>query len=266
MMCTSVGMRMELGEMKHCLNTVFTLWLREMLRYKRSRSRIVGSLATPLFFLLIMGSALGSSMTISSGRYIDYMAPGIIGMSILFASLLGGVSIIWDREFGFLKEILVAPVNRFYTALGKATGGVSTAMIQGTMIMLISGFLGINYVSIWGQLFSILIMFIIGLGFIGLGITLASRIESHEGFQMIMTFITFPTLMASTAFYPLDDLPTWLSIPVHLNPFTYGIEALRWSLLGTSSIPMSRSLPVIIAFAIAMISLGSWSFDRAGEQ
>jgi ABC-2 type transport system permease protein len=265
-MFTDDGAMMKVSEMKHCLNTVFTLWLREMLRYKRSRSRIIGSLATPLFFLLIMGSALGSTMTLRTGRYIDYMAPGIIGMSILFASLLGGVSIIWDREFGFLKEILVAPVNRFYTALGKATGGVTTAMIQGTMIMIISGFLGINYVSVWGQLFSIVIMFIIGLGFIGLGITLASRIESHEGFQMIMTFITFPTLMASTAFYPLDDLPAWLSIPVYLNPFTYGIEALRWSLLGTSSIPMSRSLPVILVFAIVMITLGSWSFDRAGDQ
>ncbi|WP_406660009.1 ABC transporter permease [Methanolobus sp. ZRKC3] len=257
---------MAASDMKHCLNTVYTLWLREMLRYKRSRSRIIGSLATPLFFLVIMGSALGSAMTLRSGRYIDYMAPGIIGMSILFASLLGGVSIIWDREFGFLKEILVAPVNRFYTALGKATGGVTTAMIQGTMIMIISGFLGIKYVSIWGQLFSIIVMFIIGLGFIGLGITLASRIESHEGFQMIMTFITFPTLMASTAFYPPENLPEWLSIPVYLNPFTYGIEAMRWSLLGSSSIPISRSLPVIIAFAIAMITLGSWSFDRAGDQ
>ena len=150
---------MNAAEMKHCLNTVFTLWLREMLRYKRSRSRIIGSLATPLFFLVIMGSALGSAMTLRSGRYIDYMAPGIIGMSILFPSLLGGVSIIWDREFGFLKEILVAPVSRFYTSLGKATGGVSTAMIQGTMVMIISGFLGIEYVSIWGRIFSILIMF-----------------------------------------------------------------------------------------------------------
>ncbi|MDG6242933.1 MAG: ABC transporter permease [Methanolobus sp.] len=252
--------------MKLCLNTVFTLWIREMLRYKRSRSRIIGSLATPLLFLVIMGSALGSSMTISSGRYIDYMAPGIIGMSILFSSLMGGVSIIWDREFGFLKEILVAPVSRFYTALGKAAGGVTTAMIQGTLLMIISGFIGIEYVSIWRELLCIPVMFLMGLGFIGLGITLASRIESHEGFQMMMTFITLPTIMASTAFYPMANLPGWLSIPVRLNPLTYGVEALRWLLLGTSEVPVTLSLSVITVFALMMMALGSWAFDRAGDQ
>lgn len=257
---------MGISGMKLCLNTVFTLWIREMLRYKRSRSRIIGSLATPLLFLVIMGSALGSSMTISSGRYIDYMAPGIIGMSILFSSLMGGVSIIWDREFGFLKEILVAPVSRFYTALGKAAGGVTTAMIQGTLLMIISGFIGIEYVSIWRELLCIPVMFLMGLGFIGLGITLASRIESHEGFQMMMTFITLPTIMASTAFYPMANLPGWLSIPVRLNPLTYGVEALRWLLLGTSEVPVTLSLSVITVFALMMMALGSWAFDRAGDQ
>jgi ABC-2 type transport system permease protein len=257
---------MGISGMKLCLNTVFTLWLREMLRYKRSRSRIIGSLATPLFFLVIMGSALGSSMTMNSGRYIDYMAPGIIGMSILFASLMGGISIIWDREFGFLKEILVAPVSRFYTALGKAAGGVTTAMIQGTLLMVISGFIGIEYVSVWRELLCIPVMFLMGLGFIGLGITLASRIESHEGFQMMMTFITLPTIMTSTAFYPMADLPGWLSIPVRLNPLTYGVEALRWLLLGISEIPVTLSLSVITVFALIMMALGSWAFDRAGDQ
>jgi len=263
---TNAGDRMDLTEMKNSLNTVYTLWLREMLRYKRSRSRIIGSLATPLFFLVIMGSALGSTMTLRSGRYIDYMAPGIIGMSILFSSLMGGVSIIWDREFGFLKEILVAPVSRIYTALGKATGGVTAAIIQGTLLMVISGYIGVNYVSVIGQLFCILIMFIMGLGFIGLGITLASRIDSHEGFQMMMTFLTFPMLMASTAFYPMENLPSWLAIPVRLNPLTYGIEAMRWSLIGVSEVPLMRSMIVIIIFASVMLTLGSWSFDRAGDQ
>ncbi|WP_292463128.1 ABC transporter permease [Methanolobus sp.] len=256
---------MALTGMKHSMNTVFTLWLREMLRYRRSRSRIIGSLATPLFFLVIMGSALGSTMTMRNGSYIDYMAPGIIGMSVLFASLMGGVSIIWDREFGFLKEILVAPVSRFYTALGKAAGGVTAAMVQGTLLMIISGLFIVDYTSVMGQILSILIMFITGMGFIGLGITLASRIESHEGFQMMMTFITFPTLMASTAFYPMANLPSWLSIPVQLNPLTYGVEALRWALLGVSEIPIMRSMTVIIVFALTMILLGSWSFDRAGD-
>jgi len=250
-------------EVSRALQTVYTLWLREMLRFKRSKSRIVGSIATPLFFLVIMGSALNTSVSVRSGSYIDYMTPGIIGMSILFSSLMGGVSIIWDREFGFLKEILIAPVSRFYTALGKAVGGVTTAMIQGVLLMVIAGLIGVEYVSIWGELFSIVIMFLTGLGFIGLGIALASKIDSHEGFQMVMTFITFPVLMMSTAFYPMENLPTWLSIPVHLNPLTYGIEALRWSLFGVSEIPIIRSLIVITVFAVVMIEIGGWSFDRA---
>jgi ABC-2 type transport system permease protein len=250
-------------EINRSFQTVYTLWLREMLRFKRSKSRIIGSIATPLFFLIIMGSALNTSINVRSGSYIDYMAPGIIGMSLLFSSLMGGVSIIWDREFGFLKEILIAPVSRFYTALGKAAGGVTTAMIQGVLLMIIAGVIGVKYVSIWGELFSIAIMFLIGLGFIGLGISLASTIESHEGFQMVMTFITFPILMTSTAFYPLENLPRWLSVPVHLNPLTYGIEALRWSLLGTSEISITRSMLVIIVFAIVMIEIGGLSFDRA---
>ena len=250
-------------EINRSFQTVYTLWLREMLRFKRSKSRIIGSIATPLFFLIIMGSALNTSINVRSGSYIDYIAPGIIGMSLLFSSLMGGVSIIWDREFGFLKEILIAPVSRFYTALGKAAGGVTTAMIQGVLLMIIAGVIGVKYVSIWGELFSIAIMFLIGLGFIGLGISLASTIESHEGFQMVMTFITFPILMTSTAFYPLENLPRWLSVPVHLNPLTYGIEALRWSLLGTSEIPITRSMLVIIVFAIVMIEIGGLSFDRA---
>lgn len=256
---------MGITGLKHSLNTVFTLWLREMLRYRRSRSRIIGSLATPLFFLIIMGSALSTTMTMRSGNYIDYMAPGIIGMSVLFASLMGGVSIIWDREFGFLKEILVAPVSRFYTAFGKAAGGVTAAMVQGTLLMVISGMFVVEYVSVTGQLLSILIMFITGMGFIGLGITLASRIESHEGFQMMMTFITFPTLMASTAFYPMANLPPWLGIPVQLNPLTYGVEALRWALLGASEVPIMRSMAIITVFSFTMILIGSWSFDKAGD-
>lgn len=255
---------MEQSYIKHSFQTVYTLWLREMLRFKRSKSRIIGAVATPLFFLVIMGSALNTTVSVKSGSYIDHMTPGIIGMSILFSSLMGGVSIIWDREFGFLKEILIAPVSRFYTALGKALGGVTTAMIQGILLMIIAGFIGVKYVSIWGELFSIFIMLFTGLGFIGLGIALASKIESHEGFQMVMTFITFPVLMTSTAFYPIENLPNWLSIPVHLNPLTYGIEALRWALFGASEIPIMQSMTVIIVFAVVMVGIGGWSFERAG--
>ena len=134
--------------------TVYTMWLREMIRFSRSKSRIIGALATPLFFLVILGAGFSSAFQVRGGGTFDksYLAPGLIGMSVLFASLMGGVSIIWDREFGFLKEILIAPVSRFFVSLGKAIGGVTTAMIQGILIMIIARLIGIHYVSFWGVL------------------------------------------------------------------------------------------------------------------
>ncbi len=249
---------------KKAINTVYTMWLREMLRFWRSKSRIIGALATPLFFLVILGTGFSSSFQLQGGGIFNksYLAPGLIGMSVLFSSLMGGVSIIWDREFGFLKEILIAPVSRFFVALGKAVGGVTTAMIQGILIMVIAWLIGVKYVSIPGVLGSILIMFVMGIGFIGLGIALASRIESHEGFQMVMSFLTMPLVLLSGAFFPISNLPAWLKAFVYANPLTYGVEALRFFLLGSSTIPVSLSITVLMLFAFAMTALGGKMFGK----
>jgi ABC-2 type transport system permease protein len=246
------------------INTVYTMWLREMLRFWRSKSRIIGSLATPLFFLVFLGAGFSSSFQLPGGKAFDpgYLAPGLIGMAILFSSLMGGVSIIWDREFGFLKEILIAPVSRFYVALGKAIGGVTTSIIQGILIMIIAWLIGIRFVSLSGVIAAIVIMFIMGIGFIGLGIALASRIESHEGFQMVMSFLTMPLVLLSGAFFPIANLPGWLKTLVYANPLTYGVEALRWSLLGTSTISLSLCLIVITVFAFLMTLLGGKLFGK----
>lgn len=249
---------------KKAINTVYTMWLREMLRFWRSKSRIIGALATPLFFLVILGAGFSSSFQLQGGGTFNksYLAPGLIGMSVLFSSLMGGVSIIWDREFGFLKEILIAPVSRFFVALGKAVGGVTTAMIQGILIMIIAWLIGVEYVSILGVLGSIVIMFVMGIGFIGLGIALASRIESHEGFQMVMSFLTMPLVLLSGAFFPISNLPAWLKAFVYANPLTYGVEALRYCLLGNYVIPISLCIVVLILFAFAMIALGGKMFGK----
>lgn len=246
---------------KKALNTVYTMWLREMIRFERSKSRLIGSLATPLFFLIILGAGFGS---LPGGGSIprSFFAPGFIGMTVLFSSLMGGVSIIWDREFGFLKEILIAPVSRFFVALGKAIGGVTTAMIQGVLIMIIAWFIGVEYVSLSGVLAAIAVMFLSGIGFMGLGIALASKIDSHEGFQMVMSFLTMPLVLLSGAFFPISRLPGWLSVLVYSNPLTYGVEALRWYLLGSSTIRIEHSIAVLVLFALAMITLGGKLFGK----
>jgi ABC-2 type transport system permease protein len=251
-------------DLERAAQTVYTMWLREMIRFSRSKSRIIGALATPLFFLVILGTGFSSSFQVRGGGTFDksYLAPGLIGMSVLFASLMGGVSIIWDREFGFLKEILIAPVSRFFVSLGKAIGGVTTAMIQGILIMIIARLIGVHYVSFWGVLAGIGIMFISGIGFIGLGIAIASRIESHEGFQMVMSFLTMPLVLLSGAFFPIANLPGWLKALVYANPLTYCVEALRYFLLGKSTISIWLCITVLVIFSIAMIALGGKLFGK----
>lgn len=246
------------------LQTVYTMWLREMLRFWRSKSRIIGSIATPLFFLVFLGAGFSSSFQVEGGKQFDpsYLAPGLIGMVVLFSSMMGGVSIIWDREFGFLKEILIAPVSRFFVALGKAVGGVTTSVIQGILILIIARLMGIEYDSFSGVLAAIVIMFISGIGFIGLGIAVASRIDSHEGFQMVMSFLTMPLVLLSGAFFPISKLPAWMTVLVYANPLTYGVEALRYFLLGESIIPISRSIIILLAFALAMTILGGKLFGK----
>ncbi len=252
------------ASVNRAVQTVYTMWLREMIRFSRSKSRIIGALATPLFFLVILGAGFSSSFQVRGGGAFDksYLAPGLIGMAVLFSSLMGGVSIIWDREFGFLKEILIAPVSRFFVALGKAIGGVTTAMIQGILIMIIAWLIGIHYVSIWGVLAAIAIMFISGIGFMGLGIALASKIDSHEGFQMVMSFLTMPLVLLSGAFFPISNLPGWMKVFVYANPLTYGVEAIRWFLLGNSAIDVSLCIIVLSLFALAMITLGGKLFGK----
>ncbi|MCX9011393.1 MAG: ABC transporter permease [Candidatus Methanoperedens sp.] len=249
---------------KKAINTVYTMWLREMIRFERSKTRIIGALATPLFFLVILGTGFSSVFQFRGGGTVNigFFAPGFIGMTILFSSLLGGVSIIWDREFGFLKEILIAPVSRFFVALGKAIGGVTTAMIQGVLIMVIAWFIGVKYESLIGVLAAVVVMFLSGIGFMGLGIALASKIDSHEGFQMVMSFLTMPLVLLSGTFFPISRLPGWLSVLVYLNPLTYGVEALRWYLLGSSTVPIEHSIGVLVLFALAMITLGGKLFGK----
>jgi ABC-2 type transport system permease protein len=253
-----------MARVKEAINTVYTMWLREMLKFWRSKSRIIGALSTPLTFMFFLGPGLISGFQFQGGSKIDisFFAPGFIGMSVLFASLFSGISVLWEREFGILKGTLITPVSRFFVALGKAVGGVTIAVIQGMLIMIFSMVIGVKYISFIGILASIAVMFLSGIGFNGLGIALASKIESHEGFQMIMSFLTMPLVLLSGAFFPISNLPVWLKGLVYLNPLTYGVEALRWCLSGRSTIPIPLSITVIILFSVATLGAAGILFGK----
>lgn len=246
------------------MNIIYSMWLRDMLKFWRSKSRIIGALSAPLTFMVFLGPGLSSGFRFQGGGAVDisFFAPGFISMSVLFAALFSGASIIFERELGILKEILITPASRLFVALGKVSGGVTIAMIQGVMMLIIATFIGVRYTSLAGVAIGIIVMFTMGAGFVGLGITLASKFENHEGFQMIMSFLTMPLVMLSGAFFPISDLPIWLKSLVYINPLTYGVEALRWCLLGNSTIPMLLSITIMTLFAVITLGAAGRSFGK----
>ena len=256
------------------ISDVYTIWLREMIRYVRARSRIITSLAMPIIWLALLGTALGSMMESSpllppGMNYVQYIAPGIIGMAILFTSVFSGISIIFDREFGFLKEILVAPVSRLSIVLGKALGGTTTAMIQGLIMFVLALFFGVSFSSelgaVGGFLISMTFMFLIGLTFVSIGIAIASKVESMEGFQMIMSFLIMPMFFLSGALYPIEVLPGWLKTLTYIDPLSYGVDGLRYAIQGSDTAQFSLwiDLGVLVAFCLFALFLGAFLFKRS---
>jgi ABC-2 type transport system permease protein len=246
------------------MTTVYTIWLRNVKRYLRSKSRIFGSLGQPLFFLVILGFGLNSVMTIPGmgHNYIRFIIPGIVSMTVLFSSIFSGIQIIWDKQFGFLKETLVAPVSRTSIMIGQTLGGATTAFIQGILVLVISFIIGRFVPDIFGFLTAFLFMILIGLSFTSLGIAIASRIEDMQGFQLIMNFVIFPIFFLSGALFPLTNAPKVLKTITYFNPMTYGVEGMRYGILGKSQINPIICLVVLGGFAVAMIFLGGYLFRK----
>jgi ABC-2 type transport system permease protein len=247
---------------------IYSIWLREVKRYIRERSRLVSSLITPLLWLVIFGVGLGSGLgrfgTTSSFYGLSYQAfifPGIIGQTLLFTAIWLGISLIWDREFGFLKEILVAPISRTSIVLGKAIGGATSAFLQGLLLLPFSFVVGVGLTPI-SFLACIPIMFLIALGLVTIGLSLAARIESLEGFNLIMSFVIMPMFFLSGALFPLDTLPHWLRIVTYLDPLTYGVDALRFILLHNAYIfPIYVDVPILIGFTVSVILIAASEFN-----
>jgi len=213
--------------MNNLITGIYTIWLRDLLRFWRDKSRIFGAIVQPTLYLFILGIGMSSALgQAQASLYIKFIYPGIIGMSLLFTSIFSAISIIWDREFGFLREVLVAPIPRASIAIGKVLGGASVASIQGTILLIYAPILGIK-LSILLVLKIVPMLFLISFSLTSLGVLIAARMRSMEGFQMIMNFLMMPMFFLSGAMFPLKGLPTWLSVLTKLDPLTYGVDALR---------------------------------------
>jgi ABC-2 type transport system permease protein len=242
---------------------IYILWLRDLKRYWYDKARIFASLGQPILFLFVLGTALSPSFTGPSGlKFSEFIFPGIICMTVLFTSVFSAMSIVWDREFGFLKEVLVAPVSRWSIVIGKALGGSTVAVLQGCLMLLLAPLVGVT-LSPFIVVQSILVMFLIAFAITGLGIMIAARMKEMEGFQMIVNFLIMPIFFMSGALFPLDRLPPWLTVLTRIDPMTYGVDLLRRVMLGINVFPPLLSLGVIVAFAFVMFAIAVSEFNLA---
>ena len=242
---------------------IYVLWLREIKRYTRSPIQIVISLAQPLFYLLILGFGLSPVFQkAGGGSYLQFIAPGIIGMSILFSAIFSGMGLLWDRQFGFLKETLVAPIPRHRIMIGRTLGGASVAVIQGTLVMIICVIAGFRPFSVTSVPAAFLFMLLIATVFGALGTAIGSVLKDMQGFQMIMTFMVMPIFFLSGALFPLTNLPSALGILTSLDPLAYGVDGLRGSLISASHFGATMDIAVLAGTASLFIALGTYWFSR----
>ena len=245
------------------MKKIYILWLRQIKKYFRSKSRMIGSLAQPLLFLLALGYGFGSVFQqAGQGNYINFLAPGIIGMSIIFTAMFAGIEVIWDRQFGFLKETLVAPMSRFNIMIGRTIGGATVATIQGIIVMLVSLLFGFHPASWLAIIPAIGIMFIVALLFTSFGTMIASLMDDMQGFQLIMNFLVMPLFFLSGALFPLDGLPKALSIIARIDPLSYGIDALRILLINIGHYGLGIDILVLGIITAIFLWLGSYFFKR----
>lgn len=245
------------------MSVIYILWLRQLKRYFRSKPRIIGALGQPLLFLFALGYGFGPVFQrAGEGDYLQFLVPGIIAMSVLFTSLFSGIEIIWDRQFGFLKETLVAPVSRVIIMLGRTFGGATVAVIQGIIILVISLLAGFRFSSPASLLTALLFMFLIAVLFTALGTAIASVLEDMQGFQLIMNFIIMPLFFLSGALFPLDDLPAAVGVIVRLNPLSYGVDGLRGALIGHAQLGIWADFGVLTLSSLVLVVIGGYMFSK----
>jgi ABC-2 type transport system permease protein len=246
------------------MNAIYILWLRQLKRYFRSKSRIIGSLGQPLLFLVALGFGLGPVFKeAGEGSYIQFLVPGIIGMSIIFTALFSGIEVIWDKQFGFLKETLVAPVSRLNIMIGRTLGGATVAVLQGLIVLLIAILGGFRIQNLLSIPLAIIFMFLIALLFTALGTAIASVLEDMQGFQLIMNFLVMPLFFLSGAIFPLQKgVPSALLTIARLDPLSYGVDGLRESLSAISNFGLTTDFLVLGSITLLILAIGSYLFSK----
>jgi ABC-2 type transport system permease protein len=256
------------------LRGIYTIWYRDLLRFWRDKMRMIGSMTMPLLFLIVFGAGMGSMIgTLGPGiDFAQFMFPGIIGMTVIMSSFMAGVSVVWDREFGFLKEVLVAPISRASVAVGKTFGAATIALFQGTLILVLAPFAGVH-LTVWKVLEIWPLMLLMAASMGSFGVLIATRIKRMEAFQVVMQLLMFPMLFLSGVFFPPRGLPVWMDILMKMNPATYGIAPIRQVMLGASAgsqftislfghaMTVWDNVAAMALFGVAMVLLAIWSFS-----
>jgi ABC-2 type transport system permease protein len=245
------------------MSAIYILWLRELKRYVRSRAQIVASLGQPLLYLLVLGFGLSPVFKRAGmGNYLQFVAPGVIGMSVLFSSIFSGLGLLWDRQFGFLKETLVAPVSRLQIMVGRTLGGATVAVIQGllvTTISIIAGFRPAHFIAIP---LALGFMVAIAIVFAALGVAIGSSLQDMQGFQLIMNFLVMPIYFLSGAMFPLAGLGPVLTFITRLDPLSYGIDGMRSMLLAQSAFDPRIDILVLACVGSVFIVFGAYRFSK----
>ncbi len=259
--------RVGLQRLKHEIapEAIYGIWLRDIKKFWRERSRLWGGIARPVLWLLILGSSLKPAISSQSlggtVDYTQYIFPGVIGLTLIFSSLQSATSIIWDREFGFLKEVLAAPVPRLSVVIGKSLGGATQATLQGIITMLFAPLIGL-WIPV-GQIIALIaVMFIVGFALTVLGVVIASRMTSFEGFGTISNFVVMPMYFLSGAIYPINNAPEWIRGLAVVNPLSYGVDAMRHISIGIGLYPMALDIGFLVCFSLVMTAIAYPMFKR----
>jgi ABC-2 type transport system permease protein len=265
---------------------VYIIWYRDIIRFWRDRVRLAASLAQPLLYLLIFGVGLSSSLGragsiggtgVASFSYIQFVYPGVLGMAVLFTAIFSAMSVVWDREFGFLREILVAPISRSAVALGKALGGATQAALQGVVMLVFAPLVGVH-LTLVSVVEVIPLLFLLSFSLTCLGVAISARLKTMQGFQVVMNFLMMPMFFLSGALFPLSGLPAWMTVLTRFDPVAYGIAPVRAVILGGSGlsqaaadrlsaitigdyvVPVAVDVGILMAFSAVLLGIAMRSF------